>query len=204
MIHAMRTSPIALAVVIAVATCAARAVQPGDLRDAVVAELGRPTGKVAMGGVETWYYPRGQVRLRDGRVFFTDLMSDADLAARTAAEEAAQLRIQKEQQQRLAQLTEEGQAALAGRKSDPTFVLLSAAEQLAYWKLFAVRYPMISLENELVALRQRIDDEQRLRELDRINASRVAELQSRLAVAEARTVYGKGRRSKKADRRRDP
>lgn len=177
------------------------ALQPGDTRDAVIAELGAPNGSAAAGDRVMMYYDRGTVQLRDGRVAEVNLVSATELAAREAKEAAAIQRMDEATQARRARLETEGTAILAAKKADASFASLPADTQLGYWRQFAIRFPMISVENEITPLAAKVDAEQRLREVEAANAARLAALEERLAEAEERaadaenmTRYGSYRR----------
>ncbi|RME67239.1 MAG: hypothetical protein D6781_13600 [Verrucomicrobia bacterium] len=155
------------------------AVSLGDDRAAVVAELGEPAGEVATEGVTVLVYPRGEIRLREGRVSAINLVSPAEHAARLA-------RAETERRERLTRLEEEGRRLKASRASDPEFLRLPPHAQLQFWRSFASRYPMVSIDAELQALRERIETEKQLRELEAASDDRLARLETRVEEAEAR------------------
>jgi len=164
----------------------AGAVQLGDNRQMIVEEMGSPTGEISAGSVTVMFFPRGEIRLRDGAVSSIDLVSETELAAQQAAMADELVRLDAARAERTRRLEVEGRAELAARKSSPDFMQLNATEQLASWRSFAARYPMISIAEELATLRERFGQEQRLYELDVANEQRMAELEDRLADAEAR------------------
>jgi len=160
------------------------AVEPGDTREAVIAELGPPSGTAEVGSSSILFYPRGEVKLRDGRVVSASLITDEALAARAAAEAESLRRMDEAAQARLARLEAEGRAVYAAKKSDARFVTLPAAEQLAFWRTFATRYPMVPIKDEVDALADRVNLELRLREMEAANEARIAQLEARLAATE--------------------
>jgi hypothetical protein len=184
----MMPKKLALVASLFVLPMATFALQPGDTRDAVIAELGAPNGSVAAGDRVVMYYDRGTVQLRDGRVAAVNLVSAAELAAREAKEAAAMQRMEEATQARRTRLEAEGNAIHAARKADASFAALPADTQLGYWRQFAMRFPMISVENEIAPLSEIVDQQIRLREVEAANADRLAELEDRLAETEERAA----------------
>lgn len=184
----MKPRPIALAVVAACLPFTLCAVAPGDSSEAVVAELGAPSGTATVGSNTIWFFARGEVKLRDGRVVAANLVSVEDLTARQAAETAAILRMEEAAQARLARLEAEGRAVYAAKKVDANFATLPADAQLSYWRSFASRYPMVSVAAEIAPLAERVGYELRLRELAAANEARLAEIEQRVENAEDRAA----------------
>ena len=67
------------------------AVKPGDSRQAVIDELGKPMGFVGRGDEEILYYDRGAVQLKDGKVLTAELISPAQVQEQRAAAERARI-----------------------------------------------------------------------------------------------------------------
>lgn len=166
----------------------APAVEPGDSREAVEAELGRATGTADIGPLTILLFDRGEVKLRDGRVTEVNLISEEELAARRAAEAESLRRMEEAAQARLERLEAEGRAVYAAKKADPRFAQLPVMDQLAYWRTFAARYPMIPVEAEIETLMDRAETELRLRELSVAHQDRLDELEARVADAEERAL----------------
>ena len=162
------------------------AVEQGDSRAAVEAELGPATGTARIGPVTILFFDRGEVKLRDDRVTEVNLISEDELAARRAAEAESLRRMEQAAQARLARLEAEGRAVFAAKKSDPHFAMLPARDQLAYWRTFAARYPTIPVDAEIEPLLAQVEQELRLRELTAASQERLDELEARVADAEER------------------
>jgi hypothetical protein len=126
-------------------------------------------------------FPAGQVRLRDGRVVAIDLVSPGELAVQQAEEDARRAA-------RLAQLEREGRELHAAKTKDAFFAALPASEQFAFWQRFAVRYPMIDVTAEVVALRPAVEQESRSRGRDLDRDAKMAALEARVDEAEARAA----------------
>jgi hypothetical protein len=156
------------------------AVETGDTREAVLAELGAPMGSAGVGARTVLFFARGEVTLQDNRVVAVNLVSAEELAARQEAETAAIQRMEAEAQARLARLEAEGRAIYAAKKVDATFAALPAVEQLNYWRAFASRYPMIAVAAEIAPLAERVEDELYFRELELGNDERLADLEARV------------------------
>ncbi|QHI69339.1 hypothetical protein [Tichowtungia aerotolerans] len=73
----------------------AQAVQPGDSRDSVIAELGEPKGSMLQGEMEVILFPKGTVTLRNGIVTNSDISDSYLQKARERTERAAQLKQEK-------------------------------------------------------------------------------------------------------------
>jgi hypothetical protein len=164
------------------------AVENGDTREAVVAELGAPTGSAAVGANTILFFARGEVHLRDGRVVKANVVSAEELAKREAEQAAAIKRMDDAARERLARLEAEGHAIYAAKKTDAQFAALPAVEQLNYWRSFASRYPMIPVADEIAPLAERVEHDLRLRELVAGNEARLADIEARVENAEERAA----------------
>jgi len=80
------------------------AVKPGDSRQAVIEELGVPTGFIGRGDAETLYYERGIVQLKTGTVVNTELISAEQLREKREAERARVLTSQAQAPQQVQQV----------------------------------------------------------------------------------------------------
>jgi hypothetical protein len=160
------------------------AVEVGDTHDEVVAELGRPAGSASVGASTILFYDRGEVKLRDGAVTSFSLVTPQELAARQAAEAEAQQRREEAERTRLERLEAQGRAEMAAKKSNARLAVAPALDQLAYWRAFAARYPMIAVDHEIAPLLEQAQHELRLREIAAENEARLAELEARVVAAE--------------------
>ena len=164
------------------------AISLDDTREAVFRELGAPVGEVESQGMTLLVYSRGEIRLRDGRVSAINLMSDEEIAARIEAREATDAHDEAARAERLARLEAEGKALYARKTADPDFLLLPPSQQLAFWRSFASRYPMIPIMPELNALSDRIEQERLMRGMVQSGDDRLAELEARVTAAEERAL----------------
>lgn len=166
----------------------AHGVQLGDPRSAVEAELGAPTGEVTAGATTVLFFPRGEIRLRDGKVSVIQLMTEDELAAHQQSEAELKKRLQAEAEERNARLAAEGRALYEAKKKDPAFVDLPTAAQLEYWRSFALRFPMVPVWDEIQTLRARLTEEERIREQEHANELRMQALEARVREAEERAA----------------
>jgi hypothetical protein len=177
MFDIMKNRRLALVVAIALVASGVHAVEIGDRREAVVAELGTPTGTVSVGQNTILTFERGNVKLRSDRVVAVNLITAAELTARKAAAAEA-----------LQRLEADGLAAYKAKKADAAFAALPAGDQLRYWQSFAGRYPMISVEAEIAPLVAIVDEESDARALEAAHDERLAALEERVDDAEARAA----------------
>ena len=165
---------------------AAGEVQPGDNFDQVCAILGTPRGQMSVNGRRVLYFERGEVELRAGAVTRVALLSDEVHAAREARRAAEAERRRTEQEIRRARTSAEGEELKARMLADVTFQTAAPGEQLASWENFARRYPEVSVGEQLTAARLRLAGQAEARRAREIQGERIAELEARLAAAEAR------------------
>lgn len=118
--------------------------KPGDSREAVVEELGRPKGSFVYGHNEILTYERGKLHLTDGKVTFVKLKTDDEVARERADAEAA-AKLEAERQKLL---FEEGSTERARVLADPEFAKKSPAEKIEFWQRFAKKYPSVSIRRE--------------------------------------------------------
>jgi len=170
----------ALAAAAGAATAAAA--QPGDPREAVLAELGAPAGQIRLESVELLYYDRGTVRLTNGVVAEAKLVSPeqaAELRAKREAEAAARRQAEAElRERRIAEGTNE----LARLLSDAAFLTSTPDRQVAVWQDFMKRYPEVNVSRWYVDALARHQQQVR----DAQQQQRLAELEWRTRQAEAR------------------
>jgi hypothetical protein len=178
------------------------AISVGDTHQQVMNVLGKPSGYIGSDSFQVYYFDRGEVVFRNGRVESHSIVSqeeaerkqrerELDQAAR-AAERAALAELQAEnREKRIA----EGTSIRNERRSNPQFNALPASARLAFWQTFMQKFPDVDVEFDYaVALQEaRVEhsakvaaqqQEQRMQELER--RVRDAEGQARLAEREAR------------------
>lgn len=159
----------------------------GDHLPAVYQELGQPVGEVEIQGMTLLVYPRGEIRAREGRVTAINLISEAELEARLVAEREVRERIKVERVARMERIEAEGLEIRASKTTDPAFLRLPAFAQLQFWRSFASRYPMVSINAEIEALHERVELEKQIQELEHSSEDRLAQLEARVAAAESRS-----------------
>jgi len=164
------------------------AVSLGDSRVSVQSELGKPDGSTTIGNREILCYPRGQVRLQDGRVVSSTLISETAFATQQAREEEDAKRRAQLAAAREAQLETEGRVILADRETNPDFLALPAHEQLRLWQIFAARYPMIPVGEEIARMRGRVETEEANLLLASARERELALLEARIEAVERRAT----------------
>ncbi|MBL4574790.1 MAG: hypothetical protein JKY51_01650 [Opitutaceae bacterium] len=152
---------------IASATCAfSNEIKIGDSKDTVLDLLGDPSGFMEINETLVLFFDRGEIILKN------DIVSDFDLVS----EEEVQLN-KKDEIKRLAILEKEGLALKEEKLSDPDFIYAPTIYQIAYWKDFRARYPMIPVNNlidtleiknseELADLRNQTETDQYIKDLE--------------------------------------
>lgn len=163
---------------------AAVAVQPGDTRLSVIAELGAPTGFIRAGKEETLYYDRGSVQLQGGKVVDFELISPAQLRERQAAAEKARVALAARTAEQRAQLKTEGEMALKLLLADPDFAQASATVQVARWREFMQRYPDVPVAAYYLPALKRYAAEQ----AHAAQEQRLAALEDRMQAAEQQAL----------------
>lgn len=179
----------------AVSFAGAAEVQVGDSRADVRDALGTPRGQVTLDGRQVLYYERGEVELQADTVTRVSLRTPEEQLALDAREE----RNRGERVARLTQLATEG-AALRDRKlADENFKNAPLAYQVSYWENFTRSYPGVSVTEPLTIARLKFNEQLAAQRAQDEQASRIAELEDRLAQAESGnygptyTGYGYGR-----------
>lgn len=180
----MKIIPIACLMIVPFLAFAAE-VKPGDSFASVKSTLGSPRGQLKLGERDLFYYDRGEVELRSGVVTRVMLRSEADQAALDARRSADAQRVREEQEIRRARLMVEGDALKARKLSDPAFLAAPLSYQVAFWEDFSRRYSDVPSAEQLQTARARfaveVADQRRQTEQTR----RLAELEARVAEAEA-------------------
>ncbi|MCE9615713.1 MAG: hypothetical protein K8T26_15700 [Lentisphaerae bacterium] len=165
-----------------VATALAGDINVGDPAERVRTVLGEPRGHIRSGTYELLQYDRGRVEVRDGVVTQVTLVS---------AEEAATLKIEREQQYREAQARQaakreqrrvEGLAARDRALANPDFLASSGERQVEYWSSFRGQYPDVPVDSEYAAALAKRDRERQEAETQQ----RLAAMEQRVSEAEQR------------------
>ena len=170
------------------AACVARAgVAEGWTREQVTAELGPPTGSIAMSGREVLYFERGTVEFRNGRVARADLVTAEEARQRREAEARAYQAWLRAESERSARRKAEGERELQRMLGDPQFLLEDPERQVAVWQDFMRRYPEVPAGVHLLEAQRRAEEARERREteerLSRLEWMAV-ESQSRARAAE--------------------
>jgi hypothetical protein len=174
---------------------AAAAMQPGDTRMSVVAELGAPTGFIRAGKEETLYYDRGHIQLQNGKVVDFELISPEQLRAKQAAAEKARVEQAARMAEQRAQLKAEGETALKRLRADPDFAQASAGAQVARWREFMKKYPDVAVAEYYLPALKRFEAEQ----ARAAQEQRIATLEQRVQAAEQRVLMNDTRRMQYPD-----
>ncbi len=149
----------ATVLVLAMATAGA-AVSPGDSREAVLAELGLPSGHIRIGGEELLYFEGATVRLRNGVVVAADVRPPEVVRARPGAGNGA---LQRARMPVPAAALPDPNVRLREMVATPEFQLLSPEEQIAALGDFAAQNPGANILGYVLAARRRLDEQERLR-----------------------------------------
>lgn len=157
----------AVAVLWGVGAGKAGAVSPGDDRAAVIAELGEPRGEIFLQDDHRLYFDRGMVRLHDGRVIESSLMSVEEaqerrkeafaMATAASVARAAQQASRKAEGERVAR---EWLANAEFRSSPLSF-------QAGRWVEFSLQYPEVEIGAYMAGVIQRLDQERESDERER-------------------------------------
>ena len=156
----------------------------GDSRAAVIAELGEPTARLAIGEREILMYPRGKVTLENESVTLVNLKSKEqfELEERRRAEAE---KTKRETERRLAEERAErrrlGGEALAKITADPKWLSYSGDDRIEILTRFAKQNPDadVSLEMTLAT---------RKRDREAAERRRMDDLEERVAAAERRAA----------------
>jgi hypothetical protein len=170
------------------AEAAAPTASPGDTTAQVVSQLGEPRGIIKRGNVTTYYYERGMVDFVNGRVKTAFLTTPEEAEQQRADRERTEAAERQQAEALRQRLTEEGQRELDRQSTERSLEGKSAAERLAYWQDFAVRYPYTDVSNEVAraqaAVAAETGQQKQAAELQTIH-DRVAAIQARLTQLDA-------------------
>lgn len=144
-------------------------IRRGDDASKILEVLGEPSAFIESRQRGVYYYARGEVHTRDGKVSIVRLMRPEELEKRRVAE-------RKESRLRKA----EGERKLAEILDNELFPTISAAERVAFWERFHRRYPEVDIDIHLAKARTqaRLDAEEAEEE------ARIVRLEQRVRRAE--------------------
>lgn len=114
--------------------------QPGDDRQSVLKQLGKPRGRMRMGDRETLVYDRGLVELSTGTVSKVKLVTAEEVAAREAARAEAARAAEAAWRERVAA----GEKARDALLDDEALTTNSPAAQVAAWQQFQREHPDVA------------------------------------------------------------
>jgi hypothetical protein len=129
----------------------------GDTSETVIDILGEPKGRGKNGNTELFFYDRGTVTIRDGKVVSSRIVSPQEAAERIKTRQEEQAAREEARRVTLARLLKEGTAEKEKTLADAEFKKKAPAEQLAYWSAFQRKYPNVSATNELAAAQSAVD-----------------------------------------------
>lgn len=127
------------------------AVAPGDSARDIQNELGSPNGMVEIGNAAIYFYDRGEVALKNGRVTEVNLMTEDELVAQQERDARRSALLQEIGIERRAKNEAEGFALKQSQVDSPGFQSLPASERVAYWRHFKLKYPTVPIDLELAA-----------------------------------------------------
>jgi hypothetical protein len=203
----MKISPLILGLAASILAPVALTADPveiplGERKESVLQSLGPPNGHVGSAEYEVYYFDRGEVSFRNGRLASHTLIPTEQLRARQlAAEHERRARAEAELARR-EELAQQGLDLRDRMLTDPAFATLPAHDRVVFWQSFRQAYPQVDVDfHYLVASRQAAQDtarrteerrqaeaeQQRLRQLEL--RFEEAERQARLAERRARSHY---------------
>ena len=148
----------------------------GDDKEKIRELLGEPNGFMESKRHGVYYYDRGEVHTRDGKVTIIDLIRPEELEIRrNKAEEERALR------------KAEGEEVLAEILEDDFFPLIDAADRVAFWERFHVKYPEVDIGIPYTKARLQAEREAE----ERREAERLARLERRVWEAEREAADAK-------------
>jgi len=189
----MKTLPYAWLMLLPLVAFGASGLRPGDSAEKVRAELGLPRGQVWSGDRDLYYFDRGQVELRSGVVTRVALRSAEEQAALENKRSAEAARVREDQEIRRARLLAEGESLKAQKLSDPAFLASPVSYQLTFWEDFSRRYTEVPSAEQLNLARIRRAEQVAEARAQGQQAERLAELEARVAAAEARAANARDR-----------
>jgi hypothetical protein len=160
-------------------------VAPGVSLADVRGELGRPSGVMQVGERHLLYYPHGLVELVNNQVTRVELRTPEEQASL----EEREARRRAERDERRMAVIAEGTALRDRKLADATFAAAPAGYQVAFWEDFARRYPEVSCVEPLTIARLKLGEEIEKKTREREDEQRLADLEARLAAAEAEPFY---------------
>jgi hypothetical protein len=185
----MKTTPAFAALLILSSTALAADPEIGATFAEVRAALGLPKGLAKAGTRQLLYFDRGQVEMTDGAVTHVALRSEEAQIAHETKILAAETRARETAELRRTELRAKGEALLAAKLADAHFNAAPLAYQVAYWEKFARTYPGVDCAEPLAIARLRFAEQLEAKRLVAEQAERLAELEAKLAFAEARASY---------------
>lgn len=150
MLNAMRLCGLVFWVLLS-GSSLALAVAPGDSLQDMQKELGSPNGMVSIGEAAIYFYDRGEVSLKHGRVHEVNLMTENELVAKQERDARRSALLQEIAIERRAENEAVGLALKQSKVDSPGFQSLPASERVAYWRHFKLRYPTVPVDLELTA-----------------------------------------------------
>ena len=160
-------------------------VQTGDSLADVRNALGAPRGEAKVDGRQVLYYERGVVELVGNTVTRVALRSPEEQLALNASEE----RNRGERVARQNQLLVEGTALRDRKLADAHFNDSPLVYQVSYWENFSRSYPGVPVSEPLAVARLRLNEQLNAQRAQDEQATRIADLEERLAQAESGDYY---------------
>lgn len=147
----------------------------GATREEVRAELGEPNGYIGSNGHEVYYFDRGDVVFRDGRVSSHTIVSEEEAEERRERTARRHAELRRERDERRAARRAEGLAVKEEHVGDPAFNDLPPRARLAFWETFQHRYPEVDVDLHLAVTREEVREYQAELQRDRRRAEIEAE-----------------------------
>lgn len=162
----------------------ASAVEKGDTREAVIAELGQPQGMIKADDYELLTYGRGKVEIRDGVVVSSNLMTAEELTARrrSAAIAAEQARIAASE--RRERNRQRGLEVKAKMIESPAFLEASGNRRVEILNGFHRQYPSVDITELLLPAMAEKMEEDKERRAEAKRKKEIADLEKRVEDAE--------------------
>lgn len=183
----MNTACLGILLLFAPLTWAAADVTVGDSSESVRSNLGVPRGTLRVGDRDILYYDRGEVELGSGVVTRVSLRSEDEQAALEAKRAAEARRVREEREILRARLIAEGRELKARKLADLSFQSAPLDYQVAFWEDFSRRYADVPSGEQLQVARARLTEQATERQAKSEQIRRLAELEARVAEAEARS-----------------
>lgn len=161
----------------------------GASRDAVIAELGSPTGKLAIGEREELHYPRGKVVLKNGVVTDIDLLSEKEWQRRETirlADEKTKAENEARETAALAERRRRGAEALRLLLADSRWMESTGETRVETLERFEKSFP----DSDIAAVKL---EAVRKRDLELAEKRKIQALETRVATAEARVQDAENR-----------